>query len=108
MVRGQVTSPGYEHVKWEMVVEAMVPERLFSFRWHPYAVDATVDYSTEPQTLVEFRLEDDRRRHAAPARPSRASTSSRPGRAATEALRMNEGGWTEQMRNIERHVRENP
>jgi len=33
------------------------PERLFSFTWHPYAIDPAVDYSTEAQTLVEFRLE---------------------------------------------------
>ena len=33
-------------------------ERLFSYRWHPYAVSADVDYSAEPTTLVEFRLEE--------------------------------------------------
>ena len=48
----------------EMPVERMDAERLFSYRWHPYAVDPKVDYSTEPTTLVEFRLEDDGGRHA--------------------------------------------
>jgi hypothetical protein len=33
---GQITYPGYEHVKWEAVVQKMEPERLFSFTWHPY------------------------------------------------------------------------
>ena len=55
--RGHVTYPGYEHVKWEAVVQKMEPERLFSFTWHPYAVDPNVDYSRETPTLVEFRLE---------------------------------------------------
>jgi uncharacterized protein YndB with AHSA1/START domain len=55
--RGSVTYPGYEHLKWEAVVKAMEPERLFSFTWHPAAVDPKMDYSKEPQTLVEFRLE---------------------------------------------------
>ena len=55
--RGNITYPGYEHLQWEAVVKAMEPERLFSFTWHPYAVDPKVDYSKEPQTLVEFRLE---------------------------------------------------
>src|SRR5437870_6896966 len=55
--RGQVTHPGYEHVKWQAVVQKMEPERLFSFTWHPYALDPKVDYSKEPSTLVEFRLE---------------------------------------------------
>ena len=39
VARGQITYPGYEHVKWEAVVEKMEPEKLFSFTWHPYLVD---------------------------------------------------------------------
>ncbi len=37
--RGHITYPGYEHLKWEAVVQKMEPERVFSFTWHPYAVD---------------------------------------------------------------------
>jgi uncharacterized protein YndB with AHSA1/START domain len=48
----------YVHKPFEMTVETMEPERLFSFRWHPYAVDPNVDYSGEPTTLVEFVLEE--------------------------------------------------
>src|SRR5215469_12648685 len=34
--RGHITYPGYEHVKWDAVVQKMEPERLFSFTWpHP-------------------------------------------------------------------------
>src|SRR5690348_3272261 len=55
--RGHITYPGYEHVRWEVTVQKMEPERLFSFTWHPYAVDPQVDYSGEPLTLVEFSLE---------------------------------------------------
>ena len=54
---GQITHPGYEHVRWKAVVQKMEPERLFSFTWHPYAIDPAVDYSAETPTLVEFRLE---------------------------------------------------
>src|SRR5437899_1549828 len=42
--RGHITYPGYEHVKWEATVQRMEPERLFSFTWHPYAIDTAVDY----------------------------------------------------------------
>ena len=56
--RGRVTYPGYEHVALEVEVERIEPERLFSFRWHPYAVDPKQDYSQEPATLVVFELED--------------------------------------------------
>ena len=38
-VRGQVTYPGYEHLVFEVLVKEMRPEQLFSFLWHPYAVD---------------------------------------------------------------------
>src|ERR1035441_9514770 len=55
--RGHITYPGYEHLKWEAAIQTMEPERLFSFTWHPYAVDPNVDYSKETPTLVEFRLE---------------------------------------------------
>jgi len=59
---GQITYPGYEHLKWEAVVEKMEPERLFSFTWpHPTSLDkaeyAQGDHSKDPTTLVEFRLE---------------------------------------------------
>ncbi len=57
---GQITHPGYEHVRWKAVVQKMEPERLFSFTWHPYAIDPAVDYSGETPTLVEFRLEPTR------------------------------------------------
>ncbi|MEX2542702.1 MAG: SRPBCC domain-containing protein, partial [Trueperaceae bacterium] len=46
--RGRITHPGYEHLEWEAVVQIMEPERLFSFTWHPHAVDPEIDYSAEP------------------------------------------------------------
>src|ERR1700716_1242650 len=55
--RGHITYPGYEHLQWEAVVQKMESERLFSFTWHPYAIDADKDYSKEASTLVEFKLE---------------------------------------------------
>src|SRR5581483_10812397 len=55
--RGNIAYPGYEHLRMEVVVQKIEPERLFSFTWHPYAIDPNVDYSQETPTLVEFRLE---------------------------------------------------
>src|SRR5262249_10856540 len=52
-VKGKITYPGYEHLGMEMMVERIDPEELFSFRWHPHAVDPKVDYSSEKTTLVE-------------------------------------------------------
>jgi uncharacterized protein YndB with AHSA1/START domain len=48
----------HEGMVFEITIEQMEPERLFSFRWHPHAVDRDVDYSAEPTTLVAFALEE--------------------------------------------------
>src|SRR5688572_20470445 len=57
-VQGQITIPGYEHVLWDVTVERVEPEKLLSFRWHPYAIDPAIDYSQEPTTLVQFELKE--------------------------------------------------
>jgi len=104
--RGQVTYPGYEHLKWEAVVQTMEPERLFSLSWHPYAIDPKVDYSSEPSTLVEFRLEE------TPSGTLLLLTESGfdkiPSHRRLEAFRMNDGGWSEQMKNVERYLTQKP
>jgi uncharacterized protein YndB with AHSA1/START domain len=104
--RGRITYPGYEHLKWEAVVQKMEAERLFSFTWHPYAIDPKVDYSQEPQTLVEFRLE--KTATGTLLRLSESGFDKIPADRRMEAFRMNDRGWTEQMKNIERHVTEKP
>ena len=48
----------YEGLPIEITIEQIVPERLFSFRWHPNAVESGVDYSGEPTTLIVFELEE--------------------------------------------------
>lgn len=101
--RGQITYPGYEHMAWEAEVQAMDPERLFSFTWCPYGGDPDVDYSDEPKTLVEFRLE--------PTPDGTRLVISESGFAAlpdeprrVDALRRNTQGWTGQVKNITAHV----
>jgi len=49
----------YEGQPFEIAIEQMEPERLFSFRWHPHVVDPAVDYSAEPTTLIVFTLEQE-------------------------------------------------
>jgi uncharacterized protein YndB with AHSA1/START domain len=104
--RGHITHPGYEHLQWEAVVKAMEPERLFSFTWHPYAVDPKVDYSAEPQTLVEFRLE--KTASGTLLTVTESGFDRIPAGRRAEAFRMNENGWAQQTRNIERYVSERP
>lgn len=107
--RGQITYPGYEHVKWEAVVQKMEPERLFSFTWpHPKSLekaDATADYSHEPSTLVEFRLEKTAKGTLLTVTES--GFDQLPADRRLEAVRRNEGGWAEQMKNIEAYLAKN-
>ena len=100
--RGHVTYPGYEHLRWEAVVKRMEPERLFSFTWHPAAVDPTEDYSNEPPTLVEFTLEETAT--GTLLRVVELGFDKLPSKRRFEAFRMNEGGWNIQMDNIRQHV----
>src|SRR5215813_3922283 len=57
-VRGRITHEGYEHLTWDITIDRMEPERVFSWRWHPYAVEPGIDYSAERPTLVVFELAD--------------------------------------------------
>jgi uncharacterized protein YndB with AHSA1/START domain len=99
---GQITHPGYEHLTMEMHVERIEPEDFFSYRWHPYAIDPKVDYSNEPTTLVEFRLEE------VPGGTMLTIVESGfdkiPAERRNEAFRMNDKGWAGQIENIRRHV----
>jgi uncharacterized protein YndB with AHSA1/START domain len=103
VVCGHITHPGYEHCRWEATVQKVEPERLFSFTWHPYAIDPAVDYSAEPATLVEFRLEPTKDGGTL-LTLTESGFDGIPKDRRFEAFRMNDHGWTVQMTNIERHV----
>jgi uncharacterized protein YndB with AHSA1/START domain len=103
LVSGRITIKGFEHVTFQITIERIDPESYFSYRWHPYAVDPAVDYSKEPTTLVEFRLEE-----LAGGGTSLTVIESGFDRIPIErrakAFQMNDGGWAQQMENITRHV----
>jgi uncharacterized protein YndB with AHSA1/START domain len=104
--RGNITYPGYEHLVMEVVVQKMEKEQLFSFHWHPYAVNPKMDYSKEPPTLVEFKLE--KTATGTLLVVTESGFDSIPAARRAEAFRMNSGGWDEQMKNIETHVENKP
>jgi uncharacterized protein YndB with AHSA1/START domain len=100
--KGRITHPGYEHLTFELHVERMEPEHLFSYRWHPYAVDPKQDYSNEPTTLVTFELEE------IPEGTRITVTESGfdqiPLARRSEAFHRNSDGWAQQVQNIARYV----
>ena len=101
-IRGRLAIPDYEHLTLELLVERIDPERYFSYRWHPYAVDSAVDYSTEPTTLVEFHLEDAEGGTALTIVESGFDRIPLARRA--EAFRMNDNGWTGQIKHLVKYV----
>lgn len=102
-VRGPITICNYEHVVFDAIIERMEPPALFSYRWHPYAVDPTVDYEQEERTLVTFTLQE----VAGPGTLLKVVESGfdklSPQRRL-EAFPMNDQGWAAQLDNIARHV----
>ena len=101
-VSGRISIRSYEHVTLTIWIETMELERFFSFRWHPYAVETGVDYTTEPTTLVSFTLEDagDGTRLTIVESGFDAIPESRRAKAFT----MNSSGWNGQAENIRKFL----
>jgi uncharacterized protein YndB with AHSA1/START domain len=101
-ITGKILHKGFEDAQMELDIERIDPEKYFAYRWHPYAIDPKTDYSKEPTTLVEFRLED--------ANGGTALTIIETGfdkiplARRAEAFRMNDNGWTSQVKSIEKYV----
>lgn len=96
--RGKMTYPGYEHFTMEMQIETIEPERHFSFRWHPYAVNPQVDYSGEATTLITFELTPTP--EGTRVQVTESGFEAIPEARRAEAYRKNSGGWEQQLKNI--------
>jgi uncharacterized protein YndB with AHSA1/START domain len=99
-MRGPITIPKYEHLAFQVVVEQMEPERLFSWRWQP---GGNPDVNpAEPMTLVVFELEE------VPEGTRLTVTESGfdqiPVARRSKAYRGNEAGWNGQLENITRYL----
>lgn len=102
VVEGRITHEGCSHMRFEARVEALEPLRRFAYRWWPTVMEPGAPASGEASTLVEFFLE--------PADGGTQLTviesgfDALPADRREDALRRNDGGWTEQMENIRAHV----
>lgn len=99
---GNITYPGYEHIKWISTTERMDHERVFAFSWPPGAVDPDTAYDDDAKVLVEFRL-----------RPTETGTHLTitetgflqfPASKRLDVLRSNEEGWDIQAKNVSDYV----
>jgi uncharacterized protein YndB with AHSA1/START domain len=102
-LNGTITEPkGYEHLAFSVEVVELRAESYFAYRWHPYAIDPSVDYSREPTTLVEFELADADGGCQLTIRET--GFDKLPAARRAKAIEMNDGGWAEQMSRIETYV----
>lgn len=101
-IRGRITSKGYEDKTFEIVVDRIEPERLFTFRWHPYAIEPGVDYSTEPMTLITFTLEA--ANGGTLLRVVESGFDKIPASRRAKAFEMDSKGWAAQMENIRKYL----
>ena len=104
-VSGSLTSPKYSHLTFTLWVESVEPERLFSFRWHPYAMDEGVEYSQEPTTLVTFLLEQSG--SGTQLKITESGFDAIPESRRAKAFSANSGGWDAQAKNIQKFVESN-
>jgi len=92
----------YEGKAFEFVIDRIDPESLFSFRWHPFAIDEAVDYSAEEKTLVTFELS------TVPEGTRLIITESGfdkiPAARRAQAFAANDGGWQHQAKLIEKYL----
>ena len=92
----------YEGTPFEWIVERIAPMQRLAFRWHPFGIDKTIDYSHEPMTLIVFEL------HDVPEGTLLIVTESGfdklPPERRAKAFAANEGGWTHQMELIRKYL----
>ena len=101
-VSGRITIKGYENVPMEITIDRVEPERLISFRWHPFAVEGSRDYGAEPTTLVAFELEQ--RRDGVMLTVTESGFDDLPQARRDPAFRANEQGWAKEMELVGKYV----
>lgn len=92
----------FEGLRFEITIDRIEPKRLFSFRWHPAALDPKADYTNEPTTLIEFALEE--KGGGVLLTVTESGFDRIPLSRRAEAFRANEGGWTAVVTLIEKYV----
>ena len=85
-----------------LTIERVEPQHLFSFRWHPFAIEAGVDYSSEPTTLVSFELRDIG--GSVELTVTESGFDAIPLARRANAFAANDGGWQMQMTLIEKYL----
>jgi uncharacterized protein YndB with AHSA1/START domain len=90
-------------IPFDIMIECIEPERLFTFRWHPHAIERGVDYSAEPTTLVAFELEEVA--EGIMLTVTESGFDRIPLERRAKAFAANDGGWGIMVNVLEKYVR---
>jgi uncharacterized protein YndB with AHSA1/START domain len=89
---------------FRIVVDRIDPMTHFSFRWHPFAIDASKDYAHEPMTLVELSLADAPGGAGTQLSIVESGFDQVPLARRAAAFAANDGGWAHQCNMIRMFV----
>jgi uncharacterized protein YndB with AHSA1/START domain len=92
----------YKGMLFQIWVECIEPMTRFAFRWHPFAIDPSYDYSQEPMTLVTFELSD--AEGGTLLTITESGFDQIPIERRAQAFQANDGGWSHQMKLIEKFL----
>jgi uncharacterized protein YndB with AHSA1/START domain len=92
----------YSGMAFDTMIERIEPMSLFSFHWHPYAVEPGADYTKEPTTLVTFAL--DEVADGVLLTITESGFDRIPLERRAEAFKSNEEGWAIQTTLIEKYL----
>jgi uncharacterized protein YndB with AHSA1/START domain len=92
----------YKGMKFEFWVDEIQPPSRISFRWHPFAIDPKVDYSSEPATHIVFELAEVD--GGTKLTITETGFDKIPLHRRVEAFKANEGGWAKQLELLEKYV----
>ncbi len=103
-IQGKFDNAKYAHITFEVIVDTIRPETLFSYHWRPFAMEPDVDYSAEPRTLVSFTLED--RDGGTLLTVIESGFDGIPAARRAKAFEMDSQGWAAQMLRIEKYLQQ--
>jgi uncharacterized protein YndB with AHSA1/START domain len=92
----------HEGLPFEITIDRIEPERTFAFRWHPFAIERGVDYSSEPTTLIVFALEE--AANGIMLTVTESGFDRIPLARRAKAFTANEGGWGMMVKVIEKYL----
>jgi len=92
----------HEGKAFDFSVDRIEPPHRISFRWHPFAIDPSVDYSQEPTTLIVFELAEVN--GGTLLTITESGFDRIPLERRAEAFTANDGGWEHQTKLVEKYV----